>query len=661
MASRTGIELLPHACRIVEVASRARLFGGSSPEAPRVRAFREIPYSAADPDALSADLRQGLKGLKRRASVAVWGLRCSHQVLLLPPAAPVDLEAVARREARTTPGSLPAPPLADAVVAGALRNGRRQTGYVAVSAEDLRARLQPLIDAGVKVESVATPAVARREARRAPGGLPAPPLADAVAAGALRDGRRETGYAAVSAEELRARLQPLIDAGVRIASITTPALAHASLVRQRRALLPDAVIAVLSVNAEATAITVVHGNVVLFARELPWGDRTDAPAGDHDGAARAVFASRVAAELRRSLVYVRQSRKVDVSRLLVCGDLFDLRSLTGPLVDELALDVETLDVGDDLDVSRLPEPSDNFRSRLGAWRTALALAADPAPQPGLSSEHARPAAISPALISRAAAAAVAGALIVAAGWGVLGYLSAGVTARQERMRRAIGVLEPELQRQDEERRRVAIAAAREAALAAFASQGPRLAKVLEAFSSATPPDIALSLIRAEPGVASWRLVVEGQAEGPDAAAAHATFTRFLKALEASPLLGRPSAPPALHAQTSDPSEAVEPQPIEAPPEGAVRPAQPVAVPRPAATGPSYIEVARDGRLYRIPLRRNTGNLEADQRAEETRRLQAAALARRAAALSASGAAASGAIGRQPASVLEFTLRYEVPK
>ena len=596
MASRTGIELLPHACRIVEVASRARLFGGSSPEAPRVRAFREIPYSAADPDALSADLRQGLKGLKRRASVAVWGLRCSHQVLLLPPAAPVDLEAVARREARTTPGSLPAPPLADAVVAGALRNGRRQTGYVAVSAEDLRARLQPLIDAGVKVESVATPAVA-----------------------------------------------------------------HASLVRQRRALLPDAVIAVLSVNAQATAITVVQGNIVLFARELPWGDQTGRLGDEQDGAGRAAFASRVAAELRRSLVYLRQSQKVDVSRVLVCGDLPDLRSLTGPLVDELALDVETLDVGEDLDLSKLPEPSDSLRSRLGAWRTALALAADTAPPAGLRGQDASPGPAPSALVPRVAAAAVAGVLITAAAWGVLGYLSANVTARLERLRRTVGVLEPELRRRDEERRRAAVADAREAAMGAFASQGPRLARVMEAFSLAAPADLALSAIRVEPGVASWRLVVEGQAEGADAGAAHATFSHFLKALEASPLIGRTAAPPSLRARTSDPADTSDPAPAETPPAEAARPVQAIGTARPAAAGPAYIEVARDGRLYRIPMRRQSGTLETTRKAEEARRLQEAALVSEAAMPTPPGMTRAGTPGRQPASVVEFTLRYEVPK
>jgi hypothetical protein len=563
-----------------------------------VRAFREIPYSSAEPDAIAGKLRDALQGLGRRASVAVWGLRSTHQAFLLPPAAAADLEAITRREARS-----------------------------------------------------------------APGGLPAAPLADAVTLGALRDGRRETGYAAVSAEELRARLQPLIQAGVRVDSVTTPALAHAALVRQRRALLPDAVLAVLSVNAQATAITVVHGGAVLFARELPWGDQTDRPGSADAAAQRAVFTTRIVSELRRSLVYVRQNQKADVTRVLVCGDFFDLRSLTGPLVSELGLDVETLDVGDDLDLSKLAEPSDGFRSRLGAWRTALALAAETPPHRGLSSPTAAPGGVTSAVLQRVAGAALAGALIVGAGYGVLSYLSAGVMAREERLRRTIGVLEPELQRQEEERRRVVLAGARGAALAAFASQGPRLARVLEAFSQATPPAVALSSIQVEPGAASWRLVVEGRAEGADAGGAHATLNRFVKALEASPYIGRPAAPPSLRAHTADSADLVNETPAEAPPEAVARPARAVAAPRPATPGPAFIEVARDGRLYRIPLRRNTGSLEASQRTDEARRLQEAALARQAGrtSMAPSGADAAGPPGRHPASVVEFTIRYEVLK
>ncbi len=592
--ARTGIELLPHACRIVEAASRARLFGGGAPEPPRVTAFREIAYSDGDPDAFAAELRQALKGVGRRASVAVWGLRSTHQVFLLPPAAPADLEAVARREARTAPGGLPAPPLADAAVAGPLRGGRRQTGYAAVAADELRARIQPLLDVGLRVESV-----------------------------------------------------------------TTPALAHALLASQRRAQLPDAVVAVLSVNAQSTAITVIHGGVVLLARELPWGDRTDCPAEGRDLAGRAAFATRIAAELRRSLVYLRQSQNTDVSRVFVCGDFADLRSLTGPLVNELALDVETLDVGEDLDLSRLPEPSDSLRSRLGAWRTALALAVDDKPQPGLRARAAQSRALPSGLVRRVAAGAAAGALATAAGWGVLGYLSSGVTARQERLRRTIGVLEPELQRRNEDRHRGAVAAAREAALAAFTSQGPRLSRVMEALSQAAPAEVAIVSLRVDPLAASWRLIIEGQAEGTDAGGAHDAFNRFLKALEASPLLGRPASPPSLRARNTDSAGAPGEIEAESPPVEPEPPAQAVETPRAAPSGPAYIEVARDGRLYRIPLRRRSGNLEAGRKAEEVRRLADAAQA--GPALPPSGVAGDVARGRQPASLVEFTLRYEVPR
>jgi hypothetical protein len=261
-----------------------------------------------------------------------------------------------------------------------------------------------------------------------------------------------------------------------------------------------------------------------------------------------------------------------------------------------------------------------------------------------------------------AAAAAAAALVVAAGWIALGYLSAGATAREQSLRRTIGVLEPELQRQEDERRRRALAAAREAALEAFASQGPRLARVMEAFSLAAPPDVALSSIRVQPGLASWRLVVEGEAEGADAGAAHAAFNAFLEALEAAPLLGRPSVPPSLHARTSDAVESLDAVPAAAEPEEAARPVQPVPSPRPAASGPAYIEVARDGRLYRIPIRRNTGNLEAGRRAEAVRRQQEAAPSQPAAAqLAQFSTSSAGDSGRRPASVVEFTLHYEVPK
>jgi len=96
-------------------------------------------------------------------------------------------------------------------------------------------------------------------------------------------------------------------------------------------------------------------------------------------------------------------------------------------------------------------------------------------------------------------------------------------------------------------------------LRAFASQGPRLARVLEAFSRAAPEDIALTVFTVEPGTGYWRITAEGQTEGANAAAAQATFNRFLKALNGSPLLGNPITPPSLRVRTEDPAADKEPK------------------------------------------------------------------------------------------------------
>jgi Tfp pilus assembly PilM family ATPase len=541
-----------------------------------------------------------MKGLERRAAVAVWGLRSTHQALLLPPAAaPADLEAMARREVRAASGNTAANPSADGIVIGSLRD----------------------------------------------------------------EGRREVGYVSVASEEMNARLLPLVDAGFVIETAVTPAVAHASIVRQRRASLPDAITAVLSVNGRATALTVLRGTVVLFARELPWGDETEQAEHAASGVFAATFAARLASELRRSLVYLKQSHRVDVTRVLVCGDVPDVRALTGPLMHELDVEVETLDLPDDLDLSRLQEPADRFSARLGAWRTALALATDPAPPVNLMPRDVNASRSAPRLQRRLGAAVAAGLLIAAAGWGLVTFLSGNAAAEHQSLRRLVGALEPEMQRQAEERRHAALAVARQAALRAFASQGPRLARVLEAFSRAAPAEIALTALTVEPGTGYWRITAEGRAEGANAAAAQATFNRFWKALNSSPLLGNPITSPSLRVRTEDPAADREPASAEPLPPQIGRLPQEVQARRPAPAGPAYIEVARDGRLYRIPLRRQTGDVELERQKELRRRqqLEAASAGPRLTLGAPASAATVEPQGRHPASVLDFTVRYEVRK
>ncbi len=462
--------------------------GGAS----RVKMFREIPYSPESPGACAAELRRLLGNRGRDCRIAVWGLRGTHQALYLPQAGTAELETMARREARAGSGQAgPAGPVADGVTVGEHQEG----------------------------------------------------------------GRREVGYISVSPAELRGRIQPFAAAGLAFGSVTTPATAHALLVRQRWAQFGEAVTAVLSVNARATAMTVVRGGVVLFGREMPWGHQTERVDRGFvfDAAA---FAGQLASELRRSLVYLKQQSKVDVGHVLVCGDLPDLRALTGPLMHELNVEVETLDSLDGFDVARLPEPADEFRMRVGALRTAWVLAADAAPSVNLLPREAATVSFTSSFDAQArrrlAVAAVAGVVIAGAAWAGAEFFVRSSRTQLEALRRQVNSLGPAVQRLDDTRRTAAIVAARHAALEAFATQGPRLARVLETLAKDAPGEVVINTLAVTPGVGSWKVTVNGQAIAGSPALAQAVFNQFLRGASGSALLGVPVRPPSIKVEAEEP-------------------------------------------------------------------------------------------------------------
>lgn len=494
MAYRTGIELLPDVCRVVEVHASGGWFGRKRARngASRVRSFHEIPYSPDHPGPCAAELRRALGNRRRDLRMAVWGLRTNHQVLYLPQADRADLELMARREARSAAGAGPA----------------------------------------------------------------AASSADGVMIGDHRDGARiEVGYVSVLPAELEGRVQPFLAAGLFFESVVSPAVAHAFLVRQRWGQFGEAVTAVLSVNARATAMTVVRSGVVLFTREMPWGHETErADRGFVFDAA--AFASQLAAELRRSLVFLKQQMKVDVGHILVCGDLPDLRALTGPLMHELSVEVETLDSLEGFDITHLPEPADGFRARIGALRTAWALAADAAPSINLQPREASAVRFTTTFDKQArtrlAAAAVTGVVIAGAAWAGSEFFASSSRSSLESLRRQVTSLGPEVQRQEANRRALALVNARQAALDAFATQGPRLARVLEALAKHTPGEVVITTMTATPGIGSWKVKVSGQAMADTPALSQALFNQFLRGVTASALLGQPVRPPSILVQTSEP-------------------------------------------------------------------------------------------------------------
>ena len=494
MPDRTGIELLPTDCRIVGVPDTAgsRWGRATARAGVQVRAFRSIPFTVASPALLSAELRRLLstRTFPRRAIVGIWGLPGTHHFLQLPPAEPADLESLARREARA---------------AGAL-------GFAG----------------GSQVSD----------------GLLAGPSREWLAGGH----RRDVCYVAVSADEVRARLRPIVDAGFTVDRVVTPAIAHASIARLRPAASPDAVMAVLEINARVTGLTITRGGVVVLARELPWGhesDRADPAGRPPDPQA---LAARLAADLRRSLLYVRQHLRADPVQIIVCGDMPDMRTITAPLMQELDVEVEILDSMAGIDAARLPEPAEEFRARVAEFMTPLAIATVSAPI-DLRPREARSAARSRQAQGMLVRAALIAALTVGAGWTLSAWLASGEQAKAAAARRQLGMLEPQLQRLDQHRLDRARSVAQEAALQAFATQGPRVARVLEALGRSAPGEVAITSLTLQAGGASWRLRAEGQAVAADPALAQAAFTKFLRAVTASPLLGQPVSPPLIRMRT----------------------------------------------------------------------------------------------------------------
>jgi Tfp pilus assembly PilM family ATPase len=507
MSNRTGVELLPSHCRIVVVGDSAGLLPGQRrlrQPAAQIRAFRSFAFAAGGPATLANELRQTLSSrfVARRAVVVIWGLRGAHQHLLVPPADPADLEALARREAAV-------------------------------------------------VSNTTTPA--------------GPIVADGVMVGGLYEGssggrRREVTWVTAQPDDIRSRLQPVLEAGFSVERVITPAVAHAALVRFRPGTNPGVATSVLEVNAHVTGITVVRDGVVLFAREMPWG--YDTASADAAGPVRdaAQLAPKLAAELRRSLQFVRQNLRVDATQVLVCGDLPGLRSLTAPLMHDLNMDVETLDSVEGLDVSRLASQADEFREKAGEFRIAWAAAADPAPPVNLMPREsvASKLAVPADLRQRMAAGVLLGILLSVAAFGVIWWLGRSTQSELTELRRAAAALEPQLRALEERQQGAAVTVARRAALDALVTEGPRLARILELVGRSAPGELTVTTLTVEPNGATWSLSIDGEAIAARPGDAQETFGRFLAGLSTSPLLGRPSRPASFRMTSGAPIDTKAP-------------------------------------------------------------------------------------------------------
>jgi Tfp pilus assembly PilM family ATPase len=209
-------------------------------------------------------------------------------------------------------------------------------------------------------------------------GIPAGDVRVAIAISRTEDvpGKAQVSLFAASSADIAARLRPIIDAGFSVEGVCTPCGALWAQARLRRPSIPGEVHAYVALAATQAAFVIVRDGFLLHAREMPWG-YAESPLAPSRVVSRNEIAARLAPELRRGFLYVKQFCETEVSQVLLCGDMPELRSLTAPLIERLNIEVEMLDTLDGIDATALPQPSDQFADQVASLRLAAAIAAEP--------------------------------------------------------------------------------------------------------------------------------------------------------------------------------------------------------------------------------------------------------------------------------------------
>jgi hypothetical protein len=175
--------------------------------------------------------------------------------------------------------------------------------------------------------------------------------------------------ASVTDAATQASLAPFLQAGFHIDDVMTPPQALAVLARQRPPAPGREGTAWLALNRIGAAIAIVVDGELAYSREFAW-HYLPAATARLELLQRYTLVAHLAPELRHGLDVVRQQGGLTVDRVVTCGDLPDLRSLTMPLIEELDLEVETLDSLDGLDVSAAV--ADQIGDQAQAVRLAIA-------------------------------------------------------------------------------------------------------------------------------------------------------------------------------------------------------------------------------------------------------------------------------------------------
>ncbi len=165
-------------------------------------------------------------------------------------------------------------------------------------------------------------------------------------------------------------LAPLTGAGFRVEAVVSPCNALAALAR-RKTSRGEGSVCWLAINRGGVAIVVVRPGKLLYAHSFPWDPSIGASGSQARLLQRYWLVSYLSPEVKRALAEARKAG-TPVDAIVTCGNLPDLRSLTMPLIEELDVEVETLDSLDGLVVK--PQVVEKLGDSVAAIRLACAAA-----------------------------------------------------------------------------------------------------------------------------------------------------------------------------------------------------------------------------------------------------------------------------------------------
>jgi hypothetical protein len=163
-------------------------------------------------------------------------------------------------------------------------------------------------------------------------------------------------------------LAPLTGAGFRVQRVVSPCNALAALARVK-SVRGDGATCWLAINRGGVAIVVVRPGKQLYAHSFVWNSNLGSSGSQARLLQRYSLVSHLSPEVRRAMEAARR-QGTSVDAVVTCGNLPDLRSLTMPLIEELDVEVETLDSLDGLVVA--PAATERVTEAASAIRLACA-------------------------------------------------------------------------------------------------------------------------------------------------------------------------------------------------------------------------------------------------------------------------------------------------